>query len=80
MFSTPVLADGLPLKSEWQQSPHIYWILHSVLAKLINVVVWMVSTGPLISSSSSPFIKLLEIIPSGPITTDIIITLMFQSF
>ena len=36
------------------------------MADLSNVVIWMVSTCPLISKSPSPFIRLLGIFPSSP--------------
>ena len=54
--------------------------LLSILANLNNAVVWMVSTYPPISKSSSPFINPLVIVPRAPITIDINITFMFHSF
>ena len=43
-------------------------------------VVWMVSTRPLISNSSSPCTKHLVIVPSAPTTFGIIVTFIFHSF
>ena len=47
---------------------------------LNNAVVWMVSTCPLISKSSSPFANPLGIVPSAPITFGITVTFMFHNF
>ena len=52
----------------------------NILVDVNNVVVWMVSSCPLISKSSSPFTNPLEIVPSAQTTIDIIITFMFHSF
>ena len=52
----------------------------SILAVLNIVAVWMVSTRPLISKSSSPFINLLVTVPKAPVTIGIIVTFMFHSF
>ena len=41
------------------KSPQFSRTLPGILADLNNVVVWMVSTGPLIFKSSSPFYKSL---------------------
>ena len=54
--------------------------LHSILANLHNAVVWIISTRPLISKSSSLFINPLVIAQSAPITTGITVTFMFHSF
>ena len=54
-FFTPALADGLSLKFEWQQSPQVSWTFLSILNDLSRVVVWMVSTHPLISEFSNLF-------------------------
>ena len=51
----------------------------SILSNL-NAVVWMVSTRPLISKSSSPFIIPLMTISSTPIITAITVTFMLPSF
>ena len=60
--------------------PQVSRIIVSILAVLKNVVVWMVSTHPLISKSSSPFNNLFVTIPKAPITIGIIITFIFHSF
>ena len=62
------------------KSPQVSRTLHSILADLNNVVVWMVSTRPLISKSSSPFTNPLVSVSRTPITTGITVTFMFHSF
>ena len=52
----------------------------SNLADLSSVVFWMVYSHPLISKSSSPFIKLLVSEPRAPITIGINVTFMFHRF
>ena len=52
----------------------------SILAVLNNVVVWMVSTRPPTSKSSSLFYNSLVTVPKAPITIGIIVTFMFHSF
>ena len=54
--------------------------LLSILAVLINAVVWMVSTRPPTSKSSSPFSNPLVTVPNAPITIGVIVTCMFHSF
>ena len=54
--------------------------LLSILAIFNNAVVWMVSTRPHTSKSSSPFINPLVTEPKAPITIGIIVTFMFHSF
>ena len=72
-----VLADGLSLEFEWQQ---VSRTLHCVLAYLSNAIVWMVSTRPFFSKSSSLCINPLVTVPRALITIDITTTLMFHSF
>ena len=62
------------------KSPQAYRILVSILADLSNVVVWIVSTRPPISNSSSPLTTPLKIVPSTPIITGITVTFMFHCF
>ena len=62
------------------KSPLVSRTLLSNPPVLSNVVVWMVSTCPFISKSSSPFNKPLVTVPKAPITTGIIVTFMFHSF
>ena len=72
-FSTLVLADGLSLEFEWQQvSSSLQDSSH-----LNNALIWMVSTRPLTSKSSSPWINLLVTVPRVPITSGITVTFMF---
>ena len=54
--------------------------LLSILAYLINAIVWMVSAHPLISKSFSPFTNHLLIETRTPITIGITVIFMFHSF
>ena len=58
------------------ESPQVSRTILSILVDLINGLVWMVSTCPLISKSFSP----LVIVPSAPITIGITATFMFYCF
>ena len=62
------------------KSPQISRTLLSILAVLNNAVVWMVSTRPPTSKSTSPFSNPLVTVSKAPITTGIIDTCMFHSF
>ena len=62
------------------KSPQVSRTLLSILANLNNGVVWMVSTRPLISKSSSPFINSLVTVPRAPIAIGINLTFMLHSF
>ena len=62
------------------KSPQVSRTLLSILAVLNNPVVWMVSTRPPTSKSSSPFSYPLVTVPKAPITIGIIVTNMFHSF
>ena len=62
------------------KSPPVSKTLLSILAVLKNVAVWMVSTRPPTSKSSSPFSNPLVTVPNAPVTMGIIITFMFHSF
>ena len=62
------------------KSPQVSRTLLSILALLNSAVVWMVSTRPPTSKSSSPFCNPLVTVPNAPITIGIIVTLMFHSF
>ena len=62
------------------KSPQVSRTLLSILADHNNAVVWMVSTCPFISKSSSPFINPLVTVPRAPITIAINVTFMFHSF
>ena len=63
-----------------RKSSQVSRTLLSMLAVLNNAFVWMVSTRPPISKSSSPFNNPLVTVPKAPITIGIIVTLMFHSF
>ena len=62
------------------KSPQVSRTLISILAVFKNAVVWMVSTRPPTSKSSSPFNIPLVTVPNAPITIGIIVTFMFNSF
>ena len=62
------------------KSPQVSRTLLSILAVLNNAVVWMVSTRPPSSKSSSPFNNPLVTVTKAPITIGIIVTFMFHSF
>ena len=62
------------------KAPQVSRTLLSILADLSNAVVWMVSTLPLISKSSSPLTSPLVSVPRTTITIGIIVTFMFHSF
>ena len=62
------------------KSLQVFGSLLSNLVDLINTVVWMVATCPLISTSSSPFIKPYGIVPSATITIGMTLTFKFPRF
>ena len=62
------------------KSPQVSRTLLSILAVLDNAVVWMVSTRPPTSKSSSPFSNPLVTVPNPLITIGIIVTCMFHCF
>ena len=63
----------------YSKCPQVSRTLLSILADLNNVVVWMVSTLPLTSKSSSPWSNPLGIVPRALITIGITVTFMFHS-
>ena len=71
------------MASHWSlsdnESPQVSRTLLSILTDLINAVVWMVSTRPVISKSSSPLNNPLVTVPRAPIIIGIIVTFMFYS-
>ena len=52
----------------------------SILAALINAVVWIVSTRPLIFKSPKTFTNHLGNVPKAPATVGITVTFMFHRF
>ena len=62
------------------KSPQVARTLLSILDDHNNAVVWMVSTCPLISKSSSPCTNPLVIVLRAAIIIGIIVTFMFHSF
>ena len=79
-FFPLALADGFSLEFEWQQTSLISRTLLSSLTDFDNAVIWVVSTHPLISKSSSPRTNPLLTVRRAPITIVITITFMFHSF
>ena len=61
-------------------SPQISRTLLSILVFLNNAVLWIVSTRPPTSKSSSSFDNPFVTVPKAPITIGIIVTFMFYSF
>ena len=61
------------------KSPQVSRTLLSILAVLNNAVVWMVSTRPPTSKTSSPFNSPLVTVPNAPITIGINLTFVFHS-
>ena len=61
------------------KSPQLFRTLLSILAVLNNDVVWMVSTHPPTSKSSSPFNNPSVTLPKAPITIVVIVIVMFHS-
>ena len=59
------------------KSSQVSWTFLSTLADFNNGVVWMISSLPLISSSSNLLFKLLRTVPN---TIDITVTFIFHSF
>ena len=62
------------------KSPQVSRNLLSILTVLNNVVVWMVSTRPPTSKSSSPFNNPWVTVPKALITIGKIVTFMFHNF
>ena len=62
------------------KSPQVSKTLLSILAILNHTAIWMVSTRPPTSKSSSPFKNPLVTVPTAPITICIIVTFMFHKF
>ena len=63
-----------------RKSPQVSRTFLSILSVFNNAVVWMVSTRPPTSKSSSPFNNPLVTVPNEPIPIAIIVTFMFHSF
>ena len=76
-FFNPALADGFSMSLS-DKSSQVSRTLLSILAVLNNVVVWMVSTGPLNSKSSSLCTNNLVNVTRAAIKIGIIVTFMFH--
>ena len=59
---------------------HYSRTLLSILVDFYKAVVWMASTCPLISKSSTPFTNSLGIAPSAPTTIGITVAFVFHRF
>ena len=70
--------------SHWRlsesKSPQVSRILLSIMTDLNNTAVWMISTSPIISKFSTPYINPLVTVPNSQITIGIIVTFIFHSF
>ena len=75
-FFSAAFANGIALSDS--KSPLVARTLLSILAVLNNAVIWMISTRPQTSKSSSPFNNPLITLPKAPIAIGIIVT--FISF
>ena len=62
------------------KSPQVSRILFSSLPDINNSVVWMISTRPFISQSSSPCINPLVTVSRAPITNSITITFIYNGY
>ena len=85
LFSLESLSHQSQLMvSHWSlrdsKSTQVSTTLLSILANDSNAVLWMVSTRPLISKSSSPCTIHLMTVPSAPITIIITVNSVFHSF
>ena len=76
-FFTLALADVFSQEFSDRKSPQISRTLLSILAKLNKFVVLIISTRPLISKTSRPFIKPFGIVPTAPKKIGIILKFMF---
>ena len=79
-FFISLLADSFHWSLSDSKSTQISRTLLSILALLSNAVIWIVSTRPSTSKSSSPFNNPLVSVPKAPITIGTIFTFMFHSF
>ena len=77
---TPFLLRVFHRSLRDRKSPQVSRTFRSILVVLNNAVVWMASTCPLISKSSSSFNNPLLTIPKAPTTIGITVTFMFHSF
>ena len=62
------------------KNPQVSRTFLSIMGALKNAVVWIVSTRPPTSKSSSPFNNPFFTVPEAPITIGIIFAFMFHSF
>ena len=74
------LADGLSLDFEWQQVSSSHQDSSRYSGRFNNAVVWMVSTCPPTSKSSSPFNSPFVNVPNAIIAISTIVTFIFHSF
>ena len=79
-FFKPALADVCLQGVSDSKSPQVSRTFLSIPGDLNNAVVWMVSTHPLISKSSSPCTSPLVTVSSAPITIGFTVTFLLHSF
>ena len=79
-FSHQLTLMGFHWNLSDSKSPQVSKTLLSILTDLNNGIVWIVSTRPFISKSSSPFINPLVTVPKIPIMIGINVTFMFHIF
>ena len=80
IFFVPPLTDGFSLESSLLKCPQQSRTLLSILANLNYSVVWIVTTRPLISKSSSFYRNHLVTALRAPVTTGISVTFIFHNF
>ena len=71
---------GFSVEFEWQRVSSSSLDSSQYSGLLNNAVVWMISTRPPTSKSSSPLSNTLLTVPNAPITIGIIVTCMFLIF
>ena len=77
-FFASTFANSLSWSLSDSKSPQVSRILFSILADFNNALVWMVSTLPLISKSTSSLINPLDTLPWAPITIGLNVPFMFH--
>ena len=79
-FFASSLAGGHSSGLSDNKSPQISRTLLSILPDIINAVVWIVTTRPVISTSTRHFTNALVTVPRAAVTIGIIETFIFHHF